>query len=46
MWRWVVAILVSLPISGYLADLVVDGVDSVGTALAGGLIVGAIIGSA
>jgi len=45
MWRWVVAILVSLPIAGYLADLVVDGVDSVGTALAGGLIVGAIIGS-
>ena len=46
MWLWIVAILVSLPIAGYIADLVVDGVDSVGTALAGGLIVGAIIGSA
>ena len=41
MWLWVVAILVSLPIAGYIADLVVDGVDSVGAALAGGLIVGA-----
>jgi len=46
MWLWVVAILVSLPIGGYLADLVVNGVDSVGTALAGGLIVGALIGAA
>jgi hypothetical protein len=45
MWRWVVAILVSLPIAGYIADLVVDGVDSVGAALASGLIVGAIVGS-
>ena len=43
---WPVAILVSLPIGGYVADLVVDGVDSVGAALAGGLIVGAIIGGA
>ena len=46
MWLWIVAILVSLPIAGYIADLVVDGVDSVGAALAGGLIVGAIIGAA
>ena len=46
MWLWVVAILVSLPIAGYIADLVVDGVDSVGSALAGGLIVGTIIGGA
>jgi hypothetical protein len=43
---WPVAILVSFPIGGYIADLVVDGVDSVGAALAGGLIVGAIIGVA
>jgi hypothetical protein len=41
-----VAILVSFPIGGYIADLVVDGVDSVGAALAGGLIVGAVIGVA
>jgi hypothetical protein len=46
MWLWIVAILVSLPIAGYIADLVVDGVDSVGAALAGGLIVGAIVGAA
>ncbi len=46
MWLWVVAILVSLPIAGYIADLVVNGVDSVGTALLGGLIVGAVIGAA
>ncbi len=46
MWLWPVAILVSFPIGGYIADLVVDGVDSVGAALAGGLIVGAVIGAA
>lgn len=46
MWLWPVAILVSFPIGGYIADLVVDGVDSVGAALAAGLIVGAVIGAA
>jgi hypothetical protein len=46
MWLWVLAVLVSLPIGGYIADLVVDGVDSVGAALTGGLIVGAVIGAA
>jgi hypothetical protein len=46
MWLWPVAILVSFPIGGYVADLVVDGVDSVGAALAGGLIAGSIIGAA
>jgi hypothetical protein len=46
MWLWPVAILLSLPIGGYIADLVINGVDSVGTALAGGLIAGAIIGAA
>jgi hypothetical protein len=45
MWLWPVTILVSFPIGGYIADLVVDGVDSVGAALVGGLIVGAIIGA-
>jgi hypothetical protein len=35
-----------LPDRGYIADLVVDGVDSVGAALAAGLIAGAIIGGA
>jgi hypothetical protein len=46
MWLWLVAILVGFPIGGFIADLVVDGVDSVGAALAGGLIAGAIIGAA
>jgi hypothetical protein len=41
-----VAILVSFPIGGLIADLVVDGVDSAGAALTAGLIVGAIIGAA
>jgi hypothetical protein len=45
-WLWPVAILVGFPIGGYIADLVVNGVDSVGAALAGGLIAGAIIGAA
>lgn len=46
LWLWPVAILVGFPIGGYAADLVVDGVDSVGAALAEGLIAGAIIGAA
>jgi hypothetical protein len=46
MWVWEVAILVSLPVGGYVADLAVNGVDSSAAALAGGLIVGAIIGVA
>ena len=46
IWLWPVAILVSLPIGGYIADIIVDGVDSMGAALAGGLIVGAVIGAA
>jgi hypothetical protein len=46
LWVWPVAILVSFPIGGYLADLLVDGVDSVGAALGGGLIAGLVIGAA
>jgi hypothetical protein len=46
LWIWPIAILVSFPIGGYLADLVVDGVDSVGAALFGGLIAGLVIGAA
>ncbi|MER5222821.1 hypothetical protein [Streptomyces flaveus] len=46
LWLWPVAILVGFPIGGLVADLVVDGVDSVGAALAAGLIAGAIIGAA
>ena len=46
IWLWPVAILVSLPVGGGVAHLVVDGVDSVGAALVAGLIAGAIIGAA
>jgi hypothetical protein len=46
MWLWPVAILVSFPIGGLIADLVVNGVDSVGTAVAAGVIAGAVIGAA
>jgi len=46
MWLWPVSILIGFPIGGYVADLIVDGVDSVGAALAAGLIAGAIIGAA
>jgi hypothetical protein len=46
MWLWPLMILVSLPIAGYIADVVINGVDSMGTALAGGAIAGAIIGAA
>jgi hypothetical protein len=45
-WLWPVAILVSFPIGGYIADLVVNGVDSVSAALVGGLIAGAVVGTA
>ena len=46
LWVWPIAILISFPIGGYLADLVVDGVDSVGAAMIGGLIAGLVIGAA
>jgi hypothetical protein len=46
MWLWPLSILIGFPIGGYVADLVVDGVDSVGAAIAAGLITGAIIGAA
>jgi hypothetical protein len=46
IWLWPLAILFSIPIGGFIADLVINGVDSVGTALAGGLIAGAVIGAA
>jgi hypothetical protein len=39
-------VLVSFLVGGYLADPVVDGVDSLGAALVGGLIAGLIIGAA
>lgn len=46
LWVWPVAVLLGFPISGYVADLVMNGVDSVGAAFVEGLIAGAIIGAA
>ena len=45
-WAWPVAILVGFPIGGYVANIIVGKIDSVGPALLGGLIAGAIIGAA
>jgi hypothetical protein len=45
-WAWLVAILVGFPIGGYAANIIVGEIDSVGAALLGGLIAGAIIGVA
>lgn len=46
LWLWPIAILLGFPIGGYVADVVINGVDSVATAIAGGLIAGAVIGTA
>ena len=46
VWAWPVAILLGFPIGGYIANLIVGPVDSVGAALAGGLIAGAVVGAA
>ena len=45
-WAWPVAILVGFPIGGYAANIIIGKIDSVGAALIGGLIAGAIIGAA
>ena len=45
-WAWPLAILLGFPIGGLIADLAVGPVDSLGAALAGGLIAGAVIGAA
>jgi hypothetical protein len=45
-WAWPVAILVGFPIGGYAANIIVGKIDSVGAALIGGLIAGAILGAA
>jgi hypothetical protein len=45
-WAWPVAILIGFPIGGYAANIIVGKIDSVGAALIGGLIAGAILGAA
>jgi hypothetical protein len=46
LWGWPLAIVLGFPIGGYVADLAVNGVDSVWAALVAGLIAGAITGAA
>ena len=46
VWAWPVAILLGFPIGGYIANLIAGPVDSIGGALAGGLMAGAVIGAA
>lgn len=45
-WAWPLAALLGFPIGGYAANIIVGAVDSVGAAIAGGLIAGAIVGAA
>ena len=45
-WAWPLAIVLGIPIGGYAANIIVGNIDSVGAALAGGLIAGAIMGAA
>jgi len=46
VWAWPLAALLGFPIGGYAANLTVGAVDSVGAAIAGGLIAGAVVGAA
>ena len=46
IWAWPLACLLGFPIGGLVANVVVGPVDSVGAALAGGLLAGAVIGFA
>ena len=46
IWAWPLAALIGFPIGGEIANVIVGPVDSVGSALAGGLIAGAAIGAA
>src|SRR4051794_9392251 len=46
VWAWPLAALLGFPIGGYIANVTVGAVDSVGTAIAGGLFAGAVVGTA
>jgi hypothetical protein len=46
IWTWPLAALLGFPIGGLIANLVVGAVDSLGAAIAGGLIAGAMVGTA
>ncbi len=46
VWVWPLAALLGFPIGGYAANIIAGAVDSVGAAIAGGLIAGAVVGAA
>jgi hypothetical protein len=46
VWAWPLAVLLGFPIGGLIANVIVGPVDAFGAALAGGLIAGAVIGTA
>src|SRR4051812_34869458 len=46
IWKWPIAALIGFPVGGEIANVIVGPVDSVGAALAAGLIAGAVIGAA
>src|SRR3954462_12158270 len=46
IWAWPVAALIGFPIGGEIANFIVGPVDSTGAALTGGLVAGAVIGTA
>ena len=46
VWAWPLAVLLGFPVGGYLASLIAGPVDSVGAALLGGLVAGAVVGTA
>jgi hypothetical protein len=46
LWAWPLAVLLGFPIGGLVADVIVGPIDSLGAALAGGLLAGAVIGTA
>jgi hypothetical protein len=46
VWAWPLACLIGFPIGGLIANIVVGPVDSIASALGGGLIAGAVIGAA
>jgi hypothetical protein len=46
IWAWPLAALLGFPIGGYVANVIVGAVDSAGSAIAGGLIAGAVVGAA
>jgi hypothetical protein len=46
VWAWPLAILLGFPIGGLIANIVVGPVDSLASALVGGLLAGAVIGFA